>query len=211
MAGRTAPPSSPPATRTLARDLEPSADPAEAAAARVVPAAEPDPAAAPGQAAVPAEVADELGCQLSRLMRLVGRAAAQLAARRTDGIERAAHVLLAHLVREGPQRTTDLAEAVHSDPSTVSRQVGALVQQGLVERRPDPKDGRACLLAATAEGQKVFDEHRGTWNAYLLRLLATWPPGEIRRLASLLDRFNSDFEKFRMPLGDEPVREGDSQ
>jgi DNA-binding MarR family transcriptional regulator len=147
----------------------------------------------------PAEAADELGCQLARLMRLMERATSQLAARRTDGLERAAYVLLAHLVREGPHRTTALAEAVRSDPSTVSRQVAGLVQHGLVERRPDPRDGRACLLAATAEGERVFDRHRQSWNAHLLRMLATWSPAEVRRLAGLLDRFNADFERFRVP------------
>jgi DNA-binding MarR family transcriptional regulator len=153
-------------------------------------------------AAEAAEVADELGCQLARLMRLIERAAAQLASRRADGIERAAYLLLAQLVREGPHRTSALAEAVHSDPSTVSRQIGGLVQHGLVERRPDPRDGRASLLAATAEGERVFHQHRRTWNAHLLRMLATWSPSEVRRLAGLLDRFNSDFEVFRVPPGD---------
>ena len=52
---------------------------------------------------------------------------------------------------EGPHRSNALAEAVHSDPSTVSRQIAALVKVGYVERRPDPADGRACLLAATDE------------------------------------------------------------
>ena len=42
-----------------------------------------------------------------------------------------------------------LAAAVHSDPSTVSRQVAALVRAGLIERQADPEDGRASVLVPT--------------------------------------------------------------
>jgi DNA-binding MarR family transcriptional regulator len=162
-------------------------------------AADPDPRHESTAPAGPArlEAADQLGCQLVRLMRLIERTAAQTASRRADGIERAAYVLLAHLVREGAQRAGALAEAVHSDPSTVSRQVGTLVQHGLVERRSDPLDGRACLLAATEQGRRVFDEHRAERNENTARILATWSPSEVRLLTELLDRFNSDFEHFR--------------
>ncbi len=86
-----------------------------------------------------------------RFFRLMKRASARFASQQRDGIEQAAYYLLAVLATEGPQRTTALAEAVHSDTSTVSRQVGALVRHGLVERQADPADGRACLLAATPD------------------------------------------------------------
>ena len=53
------------------------------------------------------------------------------------------HFLLVHLVKGGPQRSGALAEAVHSDPSTISRQVAHLVRLGLVERTADPEDREA--------------------------------------------------------------------
>ena len=66
---------------------------------------------------------DALSRELVRLVRLVDRSRADFAAQCRDGVERAAYVLLARLVGEGPQRLSALAEAVHSDPSTVSRPV----------------------------------------------------------------------------------------
>lgn len=145
-------------------------------------------------------VAEELGYQLTRLVSMASRAKAHLHAVAADGIERAAYALLAHLVREGPQRTTALADAVHSDTSTVSRQVSALVQCGLVERTADPEDGRACLLVATDKGRGTFDRAKAERAKYIAKLLADWSQTDQRTLVMLLDRFNDNFENYH-PLG----------
>lgn len=146
------------------------------------------------------EMADDLGHQLVRFIRLISRVGSHLAAAKKDGVETAAYALLACLVMEGPRRTTSLAEAVHSDTSTVSRQIASLVRLGLVERRPDPQDGRACQLAATPEGERVFDYNRKQRDAHIARMLEKWDDSEVRELVSLLDRFNSDFEVYRPHL-----------
>ena len=57
--------------------------------------------------------------------------------------------MLKCLQTEGPLRAGALADCLQSDPSTVSRQVAALVKDGLLERRADPDDGRASLLVLT--------------------------------------------------------------
>ncbi|SFP78279.1 DNA-binding transcriptional regulator, MarR family [Amycolatopsis arida] len=138
--------------------------------------------------------ADELGHQLVRLMRLMTKAKAQVAKRGPDGLERAAFAILFTLIHEGPQRTGQLAETLHSDISTISRQSSALVQHGLVERHADPEDGRASLLAPTPEGIRVFEENRQLRNRWLATLLADWPDADRRTLTVLIDRFNSGIE-----------------
>ena len=117
-------------------------------------------------------VSDRLGHQLIRVMRAVERAKAGKVG--PDGVERAAYVLLARLVLKGPRRSNALAESVHSDPSTVSRQVAGLVRAGLVERRPDPEDGRATLLAATDEGLRVFEANRDRRHREIGAMTAHW-------------------------------------
>ena len=146
-------------------------------------------------------IAEELGHQLVRLVSMVGRAKAQLSSVATQGIERPAYTLLAHLVREGPKRITALAEAVHSDTSTVSRQTSSLVAHGLVERMADPGDGRACLLVATEAGRGTFDRVKAERTRHIAALLADWPQSERRTLVLLLDRLNTDFENYH-PVGD---------
>lgn len=138
-------------------------------------------------------VSDRLGHQMIRLIRLVERAKASKVG--PDGVERAAYVLLARLVLEGPRRSNALAEAVFSDPSTVSRQVAGLVRAGLVERRSDPEDGRASLLAATDEGLRVFQANRDRRNTELSAITEHWSEEDRDTLVVLLDRLTTDLEQ----------------
>jgi DNA-binding MarR family transcriptional regulator len=141
--------------------------------------------------------AEEIGGQLVRLVRLIERVQAQYQAEHADAVDRATYLLLVHLAKDGAQRAGALAEAVHSDPSTVSRQVAHLVQLGLVERVADPADGRATLLVATDEGRRVFDENRQLRNRRIAGLIADWPDEERQTFARLLTRFTDSFESHK--------------
>ena len=141
-------------------------------------------------------VADGVGSAMIRLVRLIERKRDRYQAENPNSVERAAYHLLAHLVLDGPRRASALAEAVHSDPSTISRQVGGLVKLGYVERTADPDDGRATQLAATAEGRRVFEENRRARNESLADLLATWSPDDRLALRDLLGRFAADLENL---------------
>ena len=140
--------------------------------------------------------------QVVRFVRMMKRASAKFASQQRDGIEQAAYFLLAVLVTEGPQRTTALAETVHSDTSTVSRQVGALVRHGLVERQADPADGRACLLAPTDEGLRVFEENRKQRSQWLADVLKDWSEEDRQTLTRLFGRLNTDIEEHSPQLAE---------
>ncbi|HEX3787859.1 MAG TPA: MarR family transcriptional regulator [Pseudonocardiaceae bacterium] len=140
---------------------------------------------------------DQLLYQLRGFIRLMKRGVAQLGpGLRRDGLEYAAFALLAQVIVDGPKRITVLAEVVHADPSTVSRQTAALVRHGLLERRPDPVDGRASILAATAEGERVFEENRKQSCAWMAEMLTGWSTDEVEQLAGLLARANGDVHAF---------------
>ena len=87
---------------------------------------------------------------------------------------------------------------MHSDPSTVSRQVAHLVQLGLVERVADPADGRATLLVATDEGRRVFDENRQLRNRRIAGLISGWSDDDRQTFARLLTRFTDAFESHKL-------------
>ena len=129
-----------------------------------------------------------------RLMRSFGRARSRLLAAAEHDVEWSAHVLLKCLASEGPMRSSELADRLESDPSTVSRQVAALVKDGLLERRADPGDGRACLLVPTARAAAVLSEHDDIRREHFGRMLATWSERDLSEFAALLQRFTEDFE-----------------
>lgn len=59
------------------------------------------------------------------------------------------------LVEHGPMRLSALAERLFLDKSTASRVVNTLVRKGYVEQRADATDGRAMLINATRQGQRL--------------------------------------------------------
>ncbi|MEJ3657372.1 MarR family transcriptional regulator [Actinomycetes bacterium KLBMP 9759] len=146
-------------------------------------------------------IADEVATQLFRLVRLVERAQVQHHAANPDAVERATYLLLVHLVKDGPRRAGALAEAVHSDPSTISRQIGHLVKLGYVERTADPEDGRATLLAATELGKRVYQQNRARRNEWIASMFDNWSAADGARFAELLGRFTTDFETVKARAG----------
>ena len=127
--------------------------------------------------------------QMPRFLRLVHALKAQLASQARD---RAALVLLFPLVRLGPLRQSALAELVHADPSTVSRHVAALVDQGLVRRIADESDGRASRLVVTDEGHAALETLRREREAHLERVTAGWSDAELATFTTLFGRLLDD-------------------
>lgn len=62
---------------------------------------------------------------------------------------------LSVLVTHGPVRLGDLADHLRIAPRSVTEVVDDLQERALVERRPDPADRRATLVALTASGEET--------------------------------------------------------
>lgn len=105
--------------------------------------------------------------------------------------------LIGRLIKEGPTRAKDLAEATCADQSTVSRQVAALVKAGLIERQADPDDGRASILVPTALGVERMNKHFANRGRALEPLLTDWSSDERSQFVELLRRFTSNLESRR--------------
>jgi len=135
-------------------------------------------------------ISDDIGHSLTRLMRLMKSIAQQSA---KAGVDRSVYLVLDILSAEGPQRAGFLAEVLHADPSTVSRQVAELVRQGLVERRADPTDGRVSVLAITEAGVRLYQAIARRRNLSIAHALRAWPEEDQRRFAELFERFITDY------------------
>ena len=170
--------------------VDPAAAPAAPARFSAAPAPDPDPAEPGYDRAAVVAVADNL----VRLTRSFSRTRARMLAAAEQDVERSAHILLKHLQSEGPLRAGALAEMLHFDPSTVSRQVAVLVKDGLLERRADPQDGRASLLVLTDRAHAVLADHNRIRLDYFAHLLGDWSDDQMRDFGALLERFNAAYE-----------------
>ena len=69
------------------------------------------------------------------------------------------------LERHSALRPGELAEHLHIAPRSATEVVDDLQERGLVERRPDPADRRATLVALTAAGAEVGEAIRAARQA----------------------------------------------
>ena len=142
----------------------------------------------PGDAAQ--EAFGRLEREIALLLRRARVISQGLAAELHPDLDGAAYVLLALLQDLGPLRAGDLVARLGQDKSTVSRQVAKLVELGLVDRTADPVDGRAQVLAPSAEGSARLDRIREARRSRWAADLSDWPTDDVATLAELLARLN---------------------
>jgi DNA-binding MarR family transcriptional regulator len=76
------------------------------------------------------------------------------------------HVVAAHYVAEHAEVTTSaLARHLKVTKQSASELVQALEAEGIVERAPHPRDGRAHVLLLTESGRARLAEGRRRWEA----------------------------------------------
>ncbi|MCL2552804.1 MAG: MarR family transcriptional regulator [Actinomycetia bacterium] len=133
---------------------------------------------------------DALEREITVLLRRARAASGELARAVHPELESSAYGLLVRLAEAEPERATDLAAYFGVGKATMSRQLRALEDLGLVAREPDPADGRAFLVRLTDEGRERFSRVRTARRERYLRQLASWDRAEVAELARLLHRLN---------------------
>ncbi|MFT2016914.1 MarR family winged helix-turn-helix transcriptional regulator [Streptomyces sp. 796.1] len=98
------------------------------------------------------------------------------------GVDRQTYRVLSGLARLGPQSAARLADEVGIDRSGASRYADRLEAAGLIERGPDPHDGRATLLSLTPKGRTTVAGLRDALTRHLEDRIADWPEGQAQAL-----------------------------
>lgn len=143
------------------------------------------------------ELYDQLQYQVAIFARRVEQARIGALGEQRNSMDRAAFLLLNRLDRTGPVGVKALAQAMSIDSSTVTRQVAPLVDCGLVDRVPNPDDGRAVLLELSARGRQRLEEVRSSRQDLMRVLLADWPDEDQETFVALLTRFNQAIKAHR--------------
>ncbi|MBA3865054.1 MAG: MarR family transcriptional regulator [Solirubrobacterales bacterium] len=119
----------------------------------------------------------------------------QEAASETAGLTPTSVAALATIDRHGPLTPSEVARIERVKRPTVTRTLGCLEREGLIERTPDPADGRSALVAVNAAGRERLRRLRGRKNAYLARRMRDLPAADVdtlERAAEILDRMRED-------------------
>jgi DNA-binding MarR family transcriptional regulator len=134
--------------------------------------------------------------QIAYLMRLGEASRRATALKPHRALDRAAYVILRHLLEDGPQNVSAIADRLNLDGSTVTRQVTGLQQDGLIERRADPRDGRGTVIEPTALGLKQVDAVRAARRDLYAKVLGEWSAEERSNLATTLERLTAAMDTY---------------
>jgi DNA-binding MarR family transcriptional regulator len=90
--------------------------------------------------------------------------------------------VLIRLEEGGPMSIADMARAELVKPQSMGVTLAVLEEEGLVERRPHPTDGRQFLFALTADGVEARRRVRAAKRTWLAGAVATLTEDEQREL-----------------------------
>jgi DNA-binding MarR family transcriptional regulator len=111
------------------------------------------------------------------------------------GVDRAGYVVLRTLDRFSPTSINALAERLHLDASTVTRQVAGLESAGFVARRPDTEDRRSISVLLTPAGREAMDIVACQRRQALASLVDGWTEAERDGFGTAMLRLNLALEK----------------
>lgn len=133
------------------------------------------------------ELEREVGVMVRRIRRLISERARAV----HPELQSSTYLMLTWLEVHGPMRASEIAGAFGIDKGAISRQVQHLLELGLVDRTPDPDDGRATLVSVTAAARTRLAEVKETNRAWLDDKLHDLPDEELAQFVALLSRYNA--------------------
>ncbi|HET7684172.1 MAG TPA: MarR family transcriptional regulator [Marmoricola sp.] len=129
----------------------------------------------------------EIGILLRRVRKVIGERAYLV----HPELNTSAYFLLGTLTEFGPRRASELADLFQLDKGAVSRVVHQLMELELVERTPDPEDGRASILRVTEVGRQRMAEVSELRRRQLSDKLGEWDDADLDQLVAYLARYNA--------------------
>jgi DNA-binding MarR family transcriptional regulator len=132
----------------------------------------------------------EVGVLIRRVKRVIGERSRAV----HPDLQPASYLMLTYLAAEGAQRSSVLSERFGVDKGAISRQVQHLTELGLVEREPDPLDGRAALVSASPEAVRRLEAVEQDRRRWLDERLSEWSEDDLRDFVTALARYNATLD-----------------
>ena len=95
------------------------------------------------------------------------------------------------LDREDGMRQNQVAEEIHTSPSTLSEMLTRLENDGYIERSPDPDDRRATILTLTQSGEARARELKAQAEPLFSQLFSNLSEDEKAALIVLLEKLSA--------------------
>lgn len=133
------------------------------------------------------QLEQEVGVLVRRVRRIIGVRARAV----HPDLQGVSYLMLGYLSQHDPMRASALCSVFAMDKGAVSRQVQHLLDLGLVDRTPDPEDGRATLISVSDEGVRRLADVADHRRRLLAERLGDWTAADLEQLGALLSRYNA--------------------
>jgi MarR family transcriptional regulator for hemolysin len=120
---------------------------------------------------------------------------------KSRGTTRAQWIVLFRLRQQEGLSQVDLADVLELQPISLVRLLDRLVEHGLLERRPDPRDRRANRLFLTASGRQLVDDLDSLRDAIASDVLQEIPADAIETSLETLREIKERIKGFAEPPG----------
>ena len=122
------------------------------------------------------------------------------------GTTRAQWIVLFRLRQQEGLSQVDLADVLELQPISLVRLLDRLVEHGLLERRPDPKDRRANRLFLTRAGRQLVDDLDSLRDAIATDVLQEIPDAAIETSLKTLVDIKDRIKGFAASPGDIAIK-----
>lgn len=106
-------------------------------------------------------------------------------------LKRASYLILLLISKNGPMGVKSIAEKLHLDISTVSRQAAGLMEDELLKKKQSETDRRSYLYDINDKGHDVILHIRQGRKQRFAKIIDEWEDKEIEDFAHLLHKFNN--------------------
>jgi DNA-binding MarR family transcriptional regulator len=89
----------------------------------------------------------------------------------SEGLTPSQTSALSRISKDGPASTSDLAAAERVKHQSMTLTLAVLEERNLIERRPDPRDGRRQIVSLSAAGRAFLTDKRRAGEEWLARSL----------------------------------------
>ena len=145
----------------------------------------------PGTTVARADLLGGLEQEVSVMIRRIRRVIGERARSVHPDLQSSSYLMLTWLNQHGAQRASAMADAFGIDKGAISRQVQHLLDLGLVDRTPDPDDGRATLVSVSADASIRIGEVNDDRRRWLDDRLVDWPDSDLSEFVRMLSSYNA--------------------
>lgn len=138
---------------------------------------------------------DAVELQLSTLYATLKHRARTSAAQFDPLLQPAAFRTLLMVLQQGPVKPMLLAAILGHDRSVLSRQLHQLLELGLVERLPDPRDGRGASIVITDVARHRLERVKAEARDSFRHGLASWSDEDLDQLIRLLAKLTDEDDR----------------